>query len=96
MRVLLSIILFLFMSSALCAGQWIPYNTQVVPTPPVVEVPTVPAFTYRTVAYPVIQWHWIPCYYNVPVVHIEHRLFCHRRTVTFVPQTQWILQPVYR
>lgn len=92
---LFCVILYICSFAQAFAGQWVAYTPSVV-SPPVVEVPAFPTATYRTALYPVYEYQWVPYYYNVPIDFIEYRLFCQKRRIIFVPQINWVLQPVYR
>lgn len=93
--VLFSAILSVITFENLFANDWIPY----VPQPQrqyTAEIIPPPVMTYANTVYPVYEYRWVPYHYNVPVNIIEYRFFCKRETTVLVPQTNWVLQPVYR
>ena len=75
---------------------WVASSAVVTPTPPVVEVPSVPAVTYSTFTTPInITYGWVPYYYNSQIVTEKRFFFCRRYFTVQRPAVQWVYQPVY-
>lgn len=63
-----------------------PYGTPLVVTPhPVYIAPQ-----------PIMQYQWVPYYYNVPVITYKYRwCFKREKVITYQPTMKWIYRPYY-
>jgi len=65
---------------------------------PIVEVQTLPAYSFSTYAVPVYKpmvYQWVPQIINEPIVVQKFGLFGHRTQIVYKPTIRWVYQLAY-
>lgn len=46
--------------------------------------------------FPVLNYEWIPYYFNKAVITEKYGFLCHHQTIRYEPSVVWLYQPVWR